>query len=424
MVRPARRCAARRELARGLVADLARGPLLHADVVQVWPLDGGGWCECGACAAQGTPTDRWLEVVATACAEVRAARLDGTLGRDVELVAPAYLETLAPPTRPVPRDLDPRFSSVAFFPYFRCYWHALADTACTEMNTRLLNAFRGWATAADRHYRGPITLGEYYNVSWVKSLPVLYTGVMGEDLPWLAARGGAGVFSMHAPTALWGAWTLNHAVYARLLWDPSARADSLTASFCREYFGPADDPMRSHFASLERATRNITALAHCVGAFGVSPDVAGGRLTDPRFPLFPLRHLQPTRLPASTNEPPALDEIAAALTEARAALDVAGSAATGDTVAVARIGEITRRFGYGEAVMQLWLGLIRIAAADRSGDAATARAAWPATDAAAGRLRGMRDLVQVAGGHADAVDGLAASQVLPTLEYFRRRYGR
>ncbi len=419
-----------RELARNLVRDLAAGRLRHSDVVEVWPLDGGRWCDCDACRAQGSPTDRWLDVVAAVCAEVHAARAAGSLRRPVEVVAPAYLETLAPPTRPVSPDLDPGIASVTFFPYFRCYAHALADSSCTEINARLLQAYRGWAMAPDRHYTGPLTIGEYYNVSWVRSLPVVYAHVMGADLPWYAAHGATGLMYMHAPTRRWGTWTSNHALLARLLWDPAAQVDSLAATFCRQYFAEAGEAMRRCYGRLESATMNITALAHCVGAFGTS-GATGGRLADPRFPLFPLQHLRGWRggrlVDRAEPEPnvvgPGVEDMVELMRDARSQLQ-AGRAVTRDPIVLARLDDEDRRLAYGEAMFDLWVGLIRVAAADRAHVADSARAVWPAVESAVVRLRSIHDEVQVAGSHADAPDGLAASQVVPTYEYFRRKYGR
>ena len=407
---------ARAAFARGLIADLEVGRLRDATVIQVWPLDGGRWCECDACRAQGSPTDRWLDVVATVSAQLNLVRRAGRLTRPIELVAPAYLETLAPPTRPVSPDLDPAVCTVAFFPYFRCYAHALADSSCTELNRRLRDAYEGWATAPDRFYTGPLAVGEYYNVSWVHSLPVVYTRAMGADLPWYARSGAREVFSMHAPTRLWGAWTLDHAVLARLLWSPEVSAEAVVSEFCSRYFADAAEPMRSYYQHLERATKNITALAHCVGAFGTTGAV-GGRLADPRFPLFPLQHLQERTVHPAANDAPDLDEIAAAMRAARRALDAAR-----DPMVVARLREEERRFAYGEAMFSFWEHLIRVAAFHRAGDTAAARREWPAVEAEAVRLRAVHDLVQVAASHANARDGLEASQVVPTYEFFRRRY--
>jgi hypothetical protein len=82
-----------------------------------------------------------------------------------------------------------------------------------------------------------------------------------------------------------------------------------------------------------------------------------------------------------------------------------------------------QRFAYGEAMIGFWGGLIRVAALHRAGDAAAARSAWPLVEMEAVRLRAVRELVQVAGSHANARDGLEASGVAPTYEFLRRRYG-
>jgi len=415
---------ARRELAAGVVHDLTEGRLRLADVVEVWPLDGGRWCECDRCREQGTPTDRWLDVVAAVCAEIHAARAAGRLGRPIEVVASAYNETLTPPTRPTSPDLDPTMASVAFFPYFRCYAHALADPLCTEINTSRLRAYQGWAIGNDRHYRGPIIIGEYYNVSWVHSLPVLYASVMGQDLPWYAAHGASGLMTMHAPTRLWGAWTLNHVILARLLWNPADRVDSLVAVFCREFFGDASEAMQRCYRQSEPATRNITALVHCAGGFGTSGTI-GGRLADPRFPVFPLQHLRPPPPgePPGNFVEPGVEGMPALMHGARQQIQAA-RAATHDPIVLARVNEEDRRLAYGEAMVDFWVGLIRVAAADRAQLPDSARAAWPAVESAATRLRAIHEEVQVAGAHANAPDGLAASQVVPTYEFFRKKYGR
>ncbi len=413
---------ARAAFAHGLVRDVIDGRLRQADVIELWPLDGGRWCECGACSTQGSPTDRWLDVVASVSAELRAARTAGQLRRPIELMAPAWLETLAPPTRPVSPDLDPETCTIAFVPYFRCYAHALADSSCTDLNRRLRLAYDGWATAPKRYYTGPLAIGECYNVSWVRSLPIVYARAMGADLPWYSRNGASEVFYMHAPTRLWGAWTLDHAVFARLLWSPEVSADAVVAEFARREFGDVAESMRAYYWSLERATENITALAHCLGAFGSGAGTTPGRLADRRVPLLPLRHLQESSVHPSLNDAPDLDEIATSMHDARGALDAA-RAASHDPIVQSRLREEERRFAYGEAMFGFWESLIRVAAYDRAGNPDRARRAWPAVETEAARLRAVHDLVQVAGRRADAADGLEASQVIPSYEFFRRRYG-
>src|SRR5262249_53101684 len=78
-------------LARQPVRSLRDGPLRNADLVNVWTLDGGRWCECDSCRALGTPADRALDLTRRLAAAVAAARQRGELDRDVVLSGAAYL---------------------------------------------------------------------------------------------------------------------------------------------------------------------------------------------------------------------------------------------------------------------------------------------------------------------------------------------
>jgi len=406
---------ARHTLASNLVAALDHGSLRHVDDLELWMLDGGRWCECDACRAQGSPTDRLLDVAADVDAAVDSAWRQGRLGRRVEVATLAYLETLAPPRR------DHRGAGapmVVFFPYFRCYAHALFDSTCVEINRRLALAYRGWEAV-------PATWGvcEYYDVGAFKSLPLVFPHVMAADLARYARSGERTRFEyMHAPTRAWGCWTLNHWLLSRLTWDAGRDPDTLVADFCHDYFPASSAAMRQHYRWLEKASANILALQHCVGVFGTNA-AEGGRLTQPSARLFPLQHLQPAESHPTVNDAPDLDEIEGAMREARAALDRARALA-GSPVESGRLAEEEHRFAYGEAMFAFYAGLIRTAQSARNGDAASAREAFAAVERAAQTLRGVTDLVQVSASHANAKDGLEASGVTATYRYFRERYGR
>ncbi|MEO5617799.1 MAG: DUF4838 domain-containing protein [Candidatus Eisenbacteria bacterium] len=404
-----------RELTGALVQDLSRGTLRHADLVQVWPLDGGRWCACSACAMQGSPTDRWLTVVAEAVRAVESERRTGRLVRRVTLHAPAYLETSAAPTRPAPAILDTGDVAVAYFPYFRCYAHPLGDPRCYEINRALASRYLGWAAGNERPYRGAMAIGEYYNVSWVKSLPVLMPHVMAADLADFARLGARHFFYMHAPTRRFGTWALNHALLSRLLWNPAADVDSLIADFtAREYPG-AGREMREFYSALERGTANLLAVQHAVGSVGSGNNP---RLLDPRIPVFALRHLSDAPGPAGPDSAASLSQMAEAMASARRALDGARSK-PGDARTSASLRDVEERFAYGEAMIEFWTALIRAAAAHREARPADLRIEMARADDAAARLREVRDLVQVGASHANARDGLEASGAARVYERLR-----
>ncbi|TMQ72846.1 MAG: DUF4838 domain-containing protein, partial [Candidatus Eisenbacteria bacterium] len=74
---------ARRTLAANLTQSLIDGSLRHVDRLELWMLDTGRWCECDRCRAQGSPTDRLLDVVSDVAAALERARASGALARPV-----------------------------------------------------------------------------------------------------------------------------------------------------------------------------------------------------------------------------------------------------------------------------------------------------------------------------------------------------
>jgi hypothetical protein len=405
--------AARAELSRQVVASLASGSMRHADLVEVWMLDGGRWCACEPCRAQGGPSDRVLAVAADVAAAVDSARRAGRIGRPVEVRALAYHDTRQPPSRPAPRGV-----TVAFYPYFRCYAHALGDSSCTEVNVRIAADLGGWLGTVEP---GRMALCEYWNVGAFHSLPSSFARGMATDLRSYRRSRARAISYMHAPTRLWGTWTLHQALFARLAWRPETSADSFVTSFCRELYPGAEQEAVSFFTELERASANLMALQASAGVYGSA--AAAGRLTDRRLPVFPLLHLRDSTFHPPANDGPDLQEIEAAMAKARAHLSRAlGSART--PIVRARLEEVERRFGYGEAMLAFYAALLRTADADRRRDGDRARLELGHARSAKERLAGIRDLVQVSASHANAADGYEASRLRPTFEHFERLYGR
>ena len=255
---------ARTELVRNLVNHCVEGRWKYADVLNFWMLDGGKWCECPECAKQGTYTDRLMIVIDGTLRGLKAARQAGRLKRPLQLVTLAYHETLAPPTRPLPEGFDYGNLSVTYFPIERCYAHPLADPTCTEVNERMAREYQGWALGAGRHYQGSLFIGEYYNVSGLKSIPVLFQKIMAVDIPWYYRMGARHFHYMHTPTRLWGTWTLNQYQMARLLWNVNESSDELIDDYFEQYYPATASRMRGFYRDLELATANCKILKHYV----------------------------------------------------------------------------------------------------------------------------------------------------------------
>jgi hypothetical protein len=226
-------------------------------------------------------------------------------------------------------------------------------------------------------------------------------------------------FYMHAPTSRWGTWRLDHLVLSDQLWSPGGNVDSLIADYCARAYPDAPREMVAFYAAVETASANILALEGSIGALGSG--APQGRLSVRAWPLFPLRHLQ--LLPSSAaHGAPSWTEIVAAMHTARVALDRARAAAR-EPGERWRLEEDARRFAYGELTFGLYDQLYRLGRADRGETGIDTREALQAADSLAAGLRAIHDLVQVAGAHANAKDGLDASHVAPALDYFHSRFG-
>lgn len=412
------------ELAENLIQHLVNGEWAHADMVNFWMLDGGVWCECEECRKLGTPTDRLLQLIHLVNQKIQEARRTGRLKRRVPLVSLAYLETLPPPTRPLPEDFDYENFSITFFPIWRCYAHPFADPACTESNQLLLEDYQGWTLGQGRYYKGSMFIGEYYNVSNLKSLPVLFPTIMAVDLPWFYRNGARHFHYMHSPTRLWGTWTLNQHLLARLLWNVDADVDAILDDYFTRYYPTTTRDTRSFYEHLERATASIKPLKHYIRLKGGDRGrhtVRSG-LTNTGVDLFPTKHLRYDSYHPITDDGPDVVDMVRSMQLARARIDAALQACT-DRVEKARLLEDERRFAYGEAMFLFYYHMIRTAMLHRQGEKQLARTEFLDVERLARRLRTIVDLVQVASSHANAKNGYEASYLQGAYELYRKHYG-
>ncbi|UCD28537.1 MAG: DUF4838 domain-containing protein, partial [Planctomycetota bacterium] len=393
------------ELAGNLVQCLIDGEWSHTDLVNFWMLDGKPWCECEACKKEGTPTDRLLKLIHIMRVEIKKARQAGRLKRNIPLVTLAYLETLSPPTRPLPADFDYDNIYITFFPIRRCYVHPFADPKCTEINRQQMNDYLGWTMGEGRHYQGSIFIGEYYNVSSIKCLPVLFPTIMAADIPWFYHNGARHFHYMHAMTDIWGTWTLNQYLMARLLWNIDTDVDRLLDEYFKRYYPTTAELTRSFYRHLEHATANIKAYKHAVVANGVRY-IMRVTFTRPQMKMFPLDHLKYWPHRPQLNDGPDLVEIMEATRKARRAVDDALLTCT-DPVEKLRLLEDEHRFEYGEVMFYFYYHLARMAMFHRQGNETLARHEFRYLEQMAERLRGFTTLVRVASSHASAENGFA-----------------
>lgn len=392
------------ELSKNFVRGLIDGVWREADVVNFWMEDGGRWCQCDRCKSLGTVTDRLLLLVHRVNQEVQEARKAGRLKRDVHLTTLAYLETIAPPSRPLPPDFDYEHCSVTFYPNGRCYVHDLADSKCTEFNSRYYENYLRWTTGEGRNYKGAMFIGEYYNVSVYWAMPALYTRVMSADIPMLYKTGTRHFHYMHTPTRLWGTWTLNQYLMARLLWNPDTDVPALLDDYFALYYPTTSKSTRAFYEHLERALCNINCIK------------AGGEIG-----VYEHLHYAPYR--PTTNDGPDLLEIRDSLARAREYLDQALIECT-DTAEALRLMEDERRFSYAEATVAFRYHVARIRMLDQRHEESLARVEFGHLEREAAALRGFgRDMVETFLVEGEA-DGLIASRGSEKYRAFEARFGK
>lgn len=222
-----------RRLVVGLQVERVRkNPALHS--ISMDPSDGGGWCECDACRALGTPSTRVVLLaneVAEAVTQVRP---------DLRVGIYAYNEHSPPPAIRVHPAV---VVSVA--------------TAFLQDKRTVDEIMDGWE-------RQGATLGvrEYYAVNtWDRDLPGQARGgnlaYLARTIPAFAARGARYMSAESSDN--WGANGLGYYVAARMLWDvrEAQRVDALVDDFLQRAFGPAREPMRAFYREVDGSTAHL-----------------------------------------------------------------------------------------------------------------------------------------------------------------------
>ncbi len=388
------------EFYRNLVQDLIDGQWRWADSINFWMFDSGVWCECEACQALGTPTDRNLRLVHRLRQAIDAARAAGRLQRPVQIEFLAYFDVIEPPTRPLPEDFDYDGCVATFFPIRRCYVHAFDDPACTELNAPLHAQYTGWATDPERHYRGQIFIGEYYNVSFFRNLPLVLDQILASDIPYFHRTGARHMHYMHAPGGMLGPRALTNWLLARMLWEPEADAGALLEDYFTGRYGAVAPTMRRLYDHLRTGLSNTTLLK----------SVMARRLNEQRRDLFPDRHLKYEETHPETDDGPDFVEI---LKEMDAAGRLMGEALRTPAPRRVRLRlmEDQRMVRYADHTVRLYDRLLATQRALAAGDRDAAEAAYAEATIHADRLRVDILSTSMASSHANDQNGLEASLV-------------
>ena len=213
------------------VAQFKKNP--QQDSISMDPSDGGGWCECDACAQLGGVSDR----VVTLANEVAIAI--NALGLGAKYVGHyAYNQHCAPPRIRVDPHVIPS-----------------ATTAFITGGFTFDGVLTGWQKQG-------ATMGVYDYLSvvdWDWNLPRGGAGSRPKNVAALLARiHGQGARFYDAESGdCWGPCGLGYYVASRVMWDvrEAGRVDAIVADFLDKAFGTARAPMREFYALINEDTQ-------------------------------------------------------------------------------------------------------------------------------------------------------------------------
>jgi hypothetical protein len=386
-----------------IVKELAEGEWRDVDSLNFWSLDHGVWCHCPPCTALGEPTDRLLLLVHGLEQAMDQALADGTLQRSIKIIFPIYQKTITPPTRPLPKDFNYATNVGTFFPIRRCYVHTINDPTCTEYNVVRWEAFHGWTQNADRHYRGEIFVGEYFNVSANKSLPVIYPRIIQEDVPNYYSTGARHMHYMHTDVRLLGVKRINNFLFARMLWETDTDLTPEIDAYFANLFGPVAEEMHEVYRELEFAHSNIRQFRYW--------DQLPTRISEQEFPLYHRPHFQLEKTVSEYDDGVDMVESIAAFQRLRAILDDVLSRDLPDPIRQ-RLAIDDQTIRYGENTVYFYDAVARAMMAEEAGDLELARHEFWRSLGFARALKAETELTNTAvHEHARALDGLHATRI-------------
>ncbi|MBN1396245.1 MAG: DUF4838 domain-containing protein [Pirellulales bacterium] len=333
------------EYAKNFAQAIVDGRYRGADIARVWTADWGKWCECPQCKALGTPTDRYMLLVHRFAQELKRVQREGRLNRPILIRFLAYADVVAPPTRPLPEDFDYEMCQATFFPIKRCYVHRFGDPEC-DFRSHYKEQLEGWMTDPDRHFRGRVCIGEYYNYSRFKGLPVCFMHVMQHDIPFYYRAGARHFHYMHVTTKLWGSKSLTNYQMARQIWDVDADCEALWEDYFAKRYGPVAETMRRYYESLEKMLCNIELLK------GWHPGLPS-RLAKGQKPLLIDSHMQYRPVEGKQFDGPTMVEMVAACEKCRELIDEARSQELPERIK-ARLAEDEKIFTYAELTLRYY----------------------------------------------------------------------
>ncbi|MBN2296806.1 MAG: DUF4838 domain-containing protein [Pirellulales bacterium] len=397
------------EFMKNYVDAMVDGIYRGAKIVNFWTLDVGKWCSCQKCKALGEPTDRNLLLVHRLDREIKKEQADGRLPYSIQIRFLAYADVIDPPTRPLPADFDYKTCIATFYPIRRSYVFNF-DSSISPSNSVYRRQLEGWMTDPDRHYRGQLEIGEYYNVSRFKCLPIVFMHTMENDIPYYYSVGARHFQYMHVTTGNWGNKALTNYQMARQLWEVKADCEVLWEDYFSRRYGPLATQMRVFYETLEKMLANIHELKYSLAR----------RLDRGDKELFPEPELRYRRQQGVECNGPTLLEMVEYAKICRHLINQAMLAGNVDANIASRIAEDERMFTYGERTIGYYAACAAAFENARAGKYKESQDSYKQACRLADLLRADTTSASMSSAHASAANALEASGAIKTLKYIEK----
>ncbi len=237
------------------------------------PTDGRGYCQCPTCLAQDDPKSLEPSSGMVAVSNRYADFFDDVARRvakeqpDAKLSFICYADYTQPPT--FERKLSPNLCAV-IAPIRYCRMHEIGHEDCPS-RLQQLEMVDGWAKLASH-------LG-YYNYMYDLSdatLPMFKYTSCKTEFPYLANKGLD--FMTIEVLSNWYIYGPQIYLSLRMAYDPKADAAAVMDDYWQKFYGPAAEPMKSYWMTIDRATSELHA--HAGGFYGLSAVYTPARLTE------------------------------------------------------------------------------------------------------------------------------------------------
>ena len=220
-----------------------------ADILELAGFDTWGKsCACESCRRLGNGSDITLYFLSHVREALNEAHKNGRIRKNPLLTFDIYdgTDTMPAPKNPVPENLIEFGDYGMFCPILRCYEHNIFEP-CAR-NSFYKECFEAWSKTGFK-----IAINEYYNVSKLEDLPILFTERMKHDVPYYIEKGAVEMGYMHFTVTELGVRRLNDFILYNLSRDRYADVDALKAKYFSDLYEKYAERVSNLYEKIEKA---------------------------------------------------------------------------------------------------------------------------------------------------------------------------